>query len=56
VMRLLEHLPDCAGYVELDRVGHMAPLEAADAIAAGIRDLAGGRTRRRSEAASSEIT
>jgi pimeloyl-ACP methyl ester carboxylesterase len=53
--RLVERLPDCAGYVELDRVGHMAPLEAPEAIAAEIRGLASGVPHRTGAATSKTI-
>ena len=53
--RLVERLPDCAGYVELDRVGHMGPLEAPAAIAVEIRGLASGRVPHRTAAATSKI-
>jgi pimeloyl-ACP methyl ester carboxylesterase len=32
-------LPDCAGLTELPGIGHMTPVEAPEAVTAGIREL-----------------
>jgi len=38
--RFARLLPDCDGIVELERVGHMAPVEAGEAVSAALAELA----------------